>query len=226
MLDELFADYKDERLNLAAHRWLLDFVCRRWLRDWHATVRDLVREAGPGGPILGGRHNYNSVPELSMLPCEALDVFGKNLYTHEDSTDYVYETWDAFRASGLPVLMSEWGVQPAKRPLGYVGGDEVTRAEQAVLGRVLASRCPWVVGDIWSNVLDIDFPWGFLWPNGRPKPFVPLLGQATAVPIAEAWDPLRAAEHALRVGSFDAPGVRIRGSDGRATRTPGVAFTD
>jgi len=224
VLDGLMADDKEGRIGPEAHRWLLDFVCTRWLADWHATVRRLLREEGLDGPLLGVRHNYNSVPELSLLSCDDLDIFGKNLYTHAWSSDYVFETWDAFRASGLPVLSSEWGVQPAKRPLGYVGGDEVTRAEQAVLGRVLTARCPWAVGDVWSNVLDIDFPWGFLWPNGRPKPFVPLLGRAAAVPPVHRWSPLRPGDYALAIGSFEAQGVRITQTKGAKDREPGVVF--
>ncbi|MBI5833104.1 MAG: hypothetical protein HZB16_12470 [Armatimonadetes bacterium] len=223
-LDQLAADGADGRLSLPAHRWLLDFVTTRWLPDWHRTVRRILGETGLAGPALGVRHNYNSLPEFALLPWDDLDVCGKNLYAEAWSDAYVAETWDAFRASGLPVLMSEWGVQPAQPPLGYVGGDEITRAEQAVLGRALARRCPWVVGDLWSNVNDIDFPWAFLWPNGRPKPFVPLLAQAATVPRAERWSPVAPGAYTLSRGHYDAPGVSIDHSAGPADRSAAVRF--
>jgi hypothetical protein len=165
------------------------------------------------------------VPDFALLPWDDLDLCGKNLYTHEDADDYVHETWDAFRSSGLPVLMSEWGVQPSKPPLGYIGGDEVRRAEQAVVGRVLASRCPWVVGDIWCNVMDIDFPWGFLDPDtGVVKPFVPMLARAAEVPPTGRWNPVRPAPFRLTVGRFEAAGVTVHHTDGSADREPGVRF--
>jgi uncharacterized membrane protein len=225
LLDAMFADVADGRMSRPASQWLLRFVTRRWLRDWHGTVVRICREEGLTGPAFGVRHNYNSVPDFALLPWDDLDLCGKNLYTHEDADDYVHETWDAFRSSGLPVLMSEWGVQPSKPPLGYIGGDEVRRAEQAVVGRVLASRCPWVVGDIWCNVMDIDFPWGFLDPDtGVVKPFVPMLARAAEVPPTGRWNPVRPAPFRLTVGRFEAAGVTVHHTDGSADREPGVRF--
>jgi hypothetical protein len=223
-LPALVADYDaDRRLNRPAYAWLLHFVCRVWLADWHDTVRRLVDEEGLTAPLLGVRHNYNSVPDLALLPWDALDLCGKNLYTHEDSDAYVSETWDAFRASGVPVLMSEWGVQPTLPPLGYLHqADEVNRAEQAALGRLLASRCPWVVGDVWSNVMDIDFPWGFLDHQGRPKPFVETLRQAAAAKPTSRWSPIAPGSYRLQPGQFEMSGVRIVRTEGTAERRPGV----
>ncbi len=226
VVDELFRDYNaDGRLNRNAQFWLLNFVRNVWLKEWHLTVRRILDEEGLSEPLLSARHNYNSVPDLSLIPWETLDICGKNLYTHEFSDAYVVETWDAFRASGLAVLVSEWGVQPHKPPLGYLhNSDEINRAEQAVLGRVLASRCPWVVGDIWSNVRDIDFPWGFLDEFGRPKPFAELLGWASRVKPFEVWNPLEPGSFVLTPESFETPDVQIRWTKGELTRKPGVIF--
>ncbi|MFN4179736.1 MAG: glutamine amidotransferase [Armatimonadota bacterium] len=226
VIDELFRDYgADNRLNRNAHFWLLNFVRNVWLKEWHLTVRKILDEEGLGAPFLSARHNYNSVPDLSLIPWETLDICGKNLYTHEFSDAYVVETWDAFRASGLAVLMSEWGVQPHKPPLGYLhNSDEINRAEQAVLGRVLVSRCPWVVGDIWSNVRDIDFPWGFLDEFGKTKPFVELLGQASRVKPFESWSPIEPGWYILTPETFETPDVQVHHTRGNPTRKPGVTF--
>lgn len=224
VLDQLAADAGDGRVGLAAHRWILRFVTERWLPDWTSTARRIAEEEGLGGALFGARHNYNSAPDLALLPWRDLDIVGKNLYAERDSDAYLHETWDAFRASGLPVLMSEWGVQPALPPLGFVGGDEVLRAEQAVRGRAMAHACPWVVGDVWSNVFDIDFPWGVLDELGRPKPFVAPLGRVSTLPCAMGWNPLESDAMTVSPGLFAVPGLSVRATEGPPGREPGIEF--
>lgn len=118
---ELFSDYEvDGRLNSNAHFRLLNFVRNAWLKEWHLTVRKILDKEGLSSPLSSARHNYNFVPDFSLIPWETLDICGKKLYTHEFSDAYEIMLLNDRKFGSLvgsPSRNSPFGSKPL--PMGF-----------------------------------------------------------------------------------------------------------
>ncbi len=218
MLTELFADFEDDNLNAGAKAGLDAFV-RKWLQDWGRIASGIIRDqAGITQPLLGMRLFPGLLADWSYAPKEGLDFLGINIYPGAYDTAYFDLMEAGHRATGLPVVISEWFVQDTDPgDLGYVCGDGATIAEQAVFGADLAQRSAGCAGYIWqtyrpgSGSLLTDHA-------GTLRPFflhLALLGKAQARADL-AW--------ALDGFGYRSTNVEVRPTTGEANRAPGITY--
>lgn len=221
VLDQLFADFADGDLNPVAHADLLDFV-RKWLNDWSRICADTIRnQAGITTPLLGMRIYDGVFADWSYTPHDGLDFLGINAYPGPFDEAYYRVPEAAHRASGLPVLVSEWFVQDSDPgDLGYICGDRATLAEQAAFGADLACQVPGGAGIFWQTYRPnsgslLDDADGAL----RPLAFHLALGAQMRpgdAPGRDAW--------ALDGFGYRSSAVQVGPSSGPEDRLPAVRY--